>query len=451
MSVAEGARTGPARAFSWSPSFLTFSLALVSLLVGAWAMTWNNLGVDSRSFYAVARVDAAGGDPDNPARLLVEEHRIEAEVGVASGRPSNFPEILYGYPPVMTKAWRLLVPLGDTGFFWINDLVLLGAGVAGLEMLMIALAWRTRWLARAFFVSAPAQMLGLLAGNPSNILLLGYGAAVLLMSRRRFFLGGLALGTAWVKPPIAVPLAAILVLAYPGNRKRAAAGALCGTALFATANLGLAGVARTTHWVQKLTPFLDGLSAHPHLVPGHCCLAGTPALFLDAMPTILALLLGVSIAGGLLAVAWRSRAWREAARHEPLLWLAALSAAALLGAPYIHMNDLVLLALPLLVLASLPLTTLSRVALTAWGLGLELPLAVAVLGRGLVPPAFYDRVSFGLVLSLLVTAAVCMRSRRLSAVALLVLAPAAAGAGVVASDLAGHGGGRGSVDPTPQP
>src|SRR5947209_13721298 len=143
--VRDGAvSTTPAHHMTWKPGPVTYCLLTLSILVSLWVLSWSNLGADSRTFYAVARVDAAGANPYDPVRALQEERKIESEAGSASGRASGYPEILYGYPPILTRAWRLLVPAGDLGFFWVNALLLLGAGLAGLEMLLAAMAWRGR-------------------------------------------------------------------------------------------------------------------------------------------------------------------------------------------------------------------------------------------------------------------------------------------------------------------
>jgi len=59
--------------------------------------------------------------------------------------------------------------------------------------------------------------------------------------------------------------------------------------------------------------------------------------------------------------------------------LGLLAALALVVTPYVHINDLVLEALPVLLLASMPLNWVSRPVLTLWGLGAATPVALAIL------------------------------------------------------------------------
>src|SRR5438309_1442348 len=184
----------------------------------------------------------------------------------------------------MTELWRPLVPLGDRGFYWANCLLVLAAGVAGFEFVLSALRWRNRWLPRLFFLTSPAQVLGLVSGNPSNVLLLGTGAATLLLARQWYFLGGLLLGTAWIKPPVGFPVAVALIIGFPGGRARAAAGALTGTVAFAILNLAVAGPGRIAQWIVSIVPYSQALSPHSQSLPSQCCLASLPAVLFGFMP-----------------------------------------------------------------------------------------------------------------------------------------------------------------------
>ena len=169
------------RSLSWSPGLLTASLLLISVLVSLWLVSpvfWDRLGGDSRAFYAAARLEGTGGDPYNFAQLTAEESRIDAAAGppsAASGYSAN----PYHYPPAMTRAWEAFVPLGDRGFYWSNFAILLALGLLGMELILVALAWRNRWLVRVLLVVSPATTLVLVSGNPSTLLLAAWGGALL--------------------------------------------------------------------------------------------------------------------------------------------------------------------------------------------------------------------------------------------------------------------------------
>jgi hypothetical protein len=251
-------------------------------------------------------------------------------------------------------------------------------------------------------------VLGLVSGNPSNVLLLGSGAATLLLARRRYFLGGLLLGTAWIKPPVGLPVAAALIIGFPGGRVRAAMGAVTGTVAFAVLNLAAAGPGRIAQWMVSLVPYSQALSPHSQSLPSQCCLASLPALLLGFMPVSLAVGVSVLAVGLLLVRVFRHPGWPAAWALEPFLLLAILTAAGLAVTPYIHMNDLVLEALPLLILASLSLTALSRLTLATWGLGPQLPLAVAAVLQLVLPQRGASQFGFGIALSTLTLLAITL-------------------------------------------
>jgi hypothetical protein len=186
--------------------------------------------------------------------------------------------------------------------------------------------------------------------------------------------------------------------AYPGRRFG------LGTAAFAAVNIAVAGAAETARWLGSLFEFTATLDPGQSKVAGQCCLAGLPALLLDRTSLPIAVAAAALFAGALLLVAHR-RGLFGAGRPDSLCGLATLTALALVVTPYVHLNDLVLEALPVLVIASQPLSSLSRVVLVLWGLGSATALAagglVAALGGGGTP-----RVSgFGLALGVLTAVA----------------------------------------------
>jgi hypothetical protein len=216
----------------------------------------------------------------------------------------------------------------------------------------------------------------LFAGNPSTLLLLAWAGAFLAATRGRGLLAGALLATALITPPVGLPVAAALVLAMPGLRARLLQGFAIGTAIFLAANLA-ADFHATGTWAASLFPFAQSLDPHSAQMVQLCCLAGLSAPFLG---------LGLFAAAGIGAVLVAAPiAWlytrgdlTAMSADRPLMLLALLMAAGLALTPYIHLNDLVLEALPLLVLASRPLGILGRGTLVLWGLSLPINLALAV-------------------------------------------------------------------------
>jgi len=244
----------------------------------------------------------------------------------------------------------------------------------------------------------------LVSGNPSTLLLAAWGGALLAASRNRALLAGALLAAGWIKPPVGIPVALALAIAGPASKRLLAAGFGLGTAVFGAANLLIGSPAQTFRWLGSLFEFTATLNPKQATVIGQCCLTGLPALLLDRVSLPVAVLAAGAIAGGLWVVA--TRRGLIGAGPEPLLPLALLTALALIVTPYVHLNDLVLEALPLLVIASQPLNVVSRPVLALWGLGAAAPLTLATLFPQLANAGLPSTVAaFGLLLGLLTSLA----------------------------------------------
>jgi hypothetical protein len=413
------------RSLSWQPRRFTAAVLLVSSLVSLWLFTpvfWDRLGGDSRAFYAAARVDLRGGDPYSFSQLTAEEAAVDAVAGAHPGTTA-YSANPYHYPPLLTRAWEALTPLGDRGFYWVNFGALLLLGLLGLELILAALSWSNRWLARAFFVVSPAMTLVLVSGNPSTLLLAAWGGALLAASRNRALLAGMLLAAGWIKPPVGIPVALALAIAGPASKRLLAAGFGLGTAVFGAANLLIGGPAQSFRWLGSLFEFTATLSPKQATVIGQCCLTGLPALLLDRVSMPVAVLAAGAVAAAILWVAFR-RGFLGATRPDPLLPLALLTALALIVTPYVHLNDLVLEALPLLVIASQPLTLVSRPTLALWGLGAATPLALSALPQVANAGLPSSIAAFGLLLGTLTTVALVAVGRPEATVCATARAPA---------------------------
>lgn len=411
MAVPATANRPDSRTLSWSPGLVTAALLVISVLVSLWLFSpvfWDRLGGDSRVFYAAARLERAGGDPYNFAQLTAEESRISAAAGPLSGG-SAYSAAPYHYPPAMTRAWEALAPLGDRGFYWSNLVILLALGLLGLELILTALSWRSRWLVRVFFVTSPATTLVLVSGNPSTLLLAAWGGTLLAACRNRALLAGSLLAVGWIKPPVGIPVALAVLVAGPASRRILAAGFALGTGVLALVNIVVAGAAETERWWGSLLEFTATLDPGQAKVAGQCCLTGLPALLLDRVSMPLAVLAAAAVAAVILWIAFR-RGVLGTGTPDALMPLALLTALALIVTPYVHLNDLALEALPVLLIASRPLTV-SRPTLALWGLGAASPLALAALPH-FANAGLPSRVaSFGLLLAVLTAVAVVAATR----------------------------------------
>lgn len=76
--------------------------------------------------------------------------------------------------------------------------------------------------------------------------------------------------------------------------------------------------------------------------------------------------------------------------------------------PYLHFNDLVLAAMPLLVVATMPLNVLSRTTLVLWAVASPARLVLSVLLAGIAPRVDYASLpSTGILLITLTFASLC--------------------------------------------
>jgi hypothetical protein len=396
---------------AWRPRLLTAACLVICVIFGVWQLSpifWSEVGNDSRVFYAAATLASRGGNPYDFGQLSVTEAQINAEARSAgSGRDSLSPNE-YHYPPVMTRGWQLLAPLGDGWFFVVNSAILLLAGVIGIELILASLQWRDRWLPRLFFVFSLPMLTVLSSGNPASVMLLGWAGALLASRRGRPVLAGAVLAVCWIKPPVGIPIAAALLLFERDQWRRLLEGLVIGSVVFAAINVMAGGFAGTGAWIQSLFDFTASINAQQSSVIQQRFLAGLSAPFFFLGP-VAATAIALALAAALLLWAHRRRALRRDAPGALPLALAVLTATALAVAPYIHTYDLVLEAVPVLVLAGLPLTPLNRAVLLLWAtapfLNLGVVLAVALITHRLDVPWSYAAGLNALTLAAVVIAA----------------------------------------------
>jgi hypothetical protein len=358
---------------------LTASCLVICVVYAIWQLSpvfWSQAGNDSRVFYAAARLASTGDNPYDFGRLAAVEGQLNAEARAAgNGRDSLSPNE-YHYPPVMTRAFMALAPLGDFGFLVAVSLLALVAGLTGFELILSALDWRGRWLPRLFFVFSLPMLTVLSSGNPATLLLLSWGGALFASRRGRPLLAGMLLAACWIKPPVGVPVAVALLVAERARWRPMLAGLALGTLAVAGACVVAGGVDGTAAWLRSLVDFSATINANQTAVIQQRFLAGLSAPFFFLGPLAAG---GVALALVTGVILWARRGGAfSVARDRAPLGLALLTAAALAVAPYIHTYDLVLMAAPLLVLCGLPLTGLNRAVLLLWALAPVLNLAVVL-------------------------------------------------------------------------
>ena len=398
---------------SWRPRRWTAVLLVISATFAAWTFSpiwWSQVGQDAKVYYAAGSLAQAGGDVYDPGQVFAEEDRLfPAGPGTPGLSHTTFAE-----PPLFVAALDLVAPLPLTRFhlFWLAFSAT--AAVGALVVLLAAMRWRGRALALAFLLTSPPMLLAVFVGNTSTIVLLGWSIALLLWTRQQPALAGTALGViCWLKPSVGMPIAAALVLAGPaadvGPRIRAAGGLILAAAGLLSLDAVVNGTGALARWGGTLIGYASSLSSSRGSTvfsANMSGLAGLPAIWLGSLSTPVSLGLATLVLAAILLVAVRVSDLTAGIRESPTLGLALLQTAALALSPYLHFNDLVLAALPLLVLASRPLNNLSRVTLILWAVASPARLVLSALLARLAPGVNYAVLpSTGIVLITLTFAA----------------------------------------------
>ncbi|HEV1998825.1 MAG TPA: glycosyltransferase 87 family protein [Candidatus Dormibacteraeota bacterium] len=376
------------RAFGWAPGRGTAVCLGFSVVLAAYLFTptwWFEIGADAKVFYAAGQVAASGGDPYQVSQI----NRME-DLDYNRGADVPFGHAPYGYPPLVTALFRAGAALPEVTFYLVSLTILVAAGLAGFEFCLDYLGWQRRALPRAFFLASTPMALDAFVGNPSGILLLASAAGAWLVARGRPLAGGIALSVMSLKPQVGLPIAAAILLgapfaASPGHAVPRAwmltiGGFGAGGALLAGLGIVLVGPSAFAHWMASLAAFGAALG------PGgegsafaQSGLAGLPSLFGGALPLAAAILAPAAV---LFVLSARVLRPGSGALGQPTTAPLALAIAVFLAlSPYLHLNDLVLGALPVLFIASEPQNALTRITLLVWTVGpLAREGAAALLG-----------------------------------------------------------------------
>ena len=407
----------PAAGRGWRPGIGTATVLLVAALFAGWLFTptWSGeRGIDAKDLYAAASLQSHGGNPYDPNQQGAEQDRLfNIPAHVAPGQ-AGYAHAPYGYPPLFTRVLRGALPLGFNGFYLVTLALLLAAGMVGFEAVLRVAGWRERWLARGLFLASAPMALSLFVGNPSPLLLLGWAVALFLARRGRPFVGGLVLTLCLLKIPVGLPAAIALLVAPGSGRLLLASGLAVGSSLLAGLQLLLTGPEATANWVRSLGGYACGLGGGAGSAFSQSGLAGFPALFLDYLPAPVAALFGLLLVAAVLFWAWRRLAG-SAPAIAPNLCVAVILVAAVGATPYLHLNDLVILALPLLLLAQTTPSILGRVTELAWFIGIParlFALAIASVALNLHPTSGSAGIGVVLLLLLLVTLPIATTPRR---------------------------------------
>jgi hypothetical protein len=223
---------------------------------------------------------------------------------------------------------------------WMFGLYLLSA--LGCVLCLRVLGW-TAWLVpTALFLLLPQVVTGAFYGNVIGVVFAGIGGA-LAIARRHPLPAGALLAVAWLKPPVALPLALLIVLFHTGSRRATAAG-------FGIASLALLAVTLVTTGAGSLGIWVSGLLRYSRDMAIQPDVASLAGLYVRWAPT--GVRLGVEALVLLAALALTALVWRlhRAKQMVPVAAVAWLWFVWFLATPYAHFFDEMLLTVAFLTL-----------------------------------------------------------------------------------------------------
>lgn len=338
------ARAARLRAYAYlSPLFLILILWLW-LFYGEGAFHGGPNGkafeADFAMFYTAAQIQKEGGNLYDAHLLYRTEQTMLARDHIPITPLQGIVRV--GNPPLLYWAMRPLTrfPFQPAAYFWLG--LLSCFSLIGFFGLLRYLGWKRWFLPTLMFALMPQVVFGPFYGNIVCLVFAGIGVGLALL-RKYPFLAGTFLVLAWLKPPVALPTVAIILLFHGRERVRAATG-------FAVATVAFFGLtALLTGWNSLMTWAigLGGYSRSIHMSPDVASLAGLYVRLVPDIPRSALQGLCIALAAGLTAFwGWKHRATQE----PPLLVFAWLPFLWFLAAPYAHFFDEVLLTLPVLLL-----------------------------------------------------------------------------------------------------
>jgi hypothetical protein len=324
------------------------SIVAFCVLVGGWAALFlasgslqkgpsaKHFGGDFVLFLSGARVVHAGGNPYDQRVLYRAERRLLERDGV---RPPAFdPYMRVGNPPLL---FWVLEPATSFSFetsvkTWALAMyALLALGFLGC---LVRMGWRRRWLPLVLFLAVPQSIYAAYYGNVDGLVFasLSWSAA---LARRSPVAAGALLTVAWLKPQVALPGAALIMLFLSVRRLRVLVGFVVGSVVGLALTVLTTGAASVAWWLMALGSYSNRLGVQPDI-------ASLSGLYVySASDHIRFVLEGISLLAVALATGfwWWKRESGEAVLGVAWLWLAWF-----LATPFAHFHDEVVLALPLL-------------------------------------------------------------------------------------------------------
>jgi hypothetical protein len=295
---------------------------------------------DFAMFITASQILRQGGNPYDTALLYRTEKAYLSRQGIPITKQRAVVRV--GNPPLLFWAMESLTRLRfqAAAYAWMGLLSLLS--LVGLLGVLRYLGWSRRLLPCLLFALMPQVVSGPFYGNVVCLVFLGVGLTLALL-RTRPFLAGMLLSLTLLKPPVALPIALLILLFHPKQRKRMAAGLASATAVLLGLTILLTGWRTLPEWGHALVGYSRDISSSPDIAS----LAGLYVrLVSPGSRSVLQLVcLGAAL---VVTVSW---AWKyRGAQETPLLAVSWLWFIWFLATPYAHFFDEILLSVPVLIL-----------------------------------------------------------------------------------------------------
>ena len=302
------------------------------------AMSPKLRGLDLVSFWVPGKV-LDDGHPE----LMYDPKQLKAEFKAL--HPSKPPGYPVGYPPPVYQL--AAIPQPSLAYLpavkaMTYLVALAGAAAGALSVLAVrvpdAMPRREEWRlwALGLGIGFPGTVSAVISGQLGGWWSLSMAAALTLRARAKPFLGGLFLGLLWMKPTLALPVAAGLLLL---GEWALLGGMIGGGAVVLAASLAADGLAPWQAYLARMLDtdkILDDFWIYRHRQFTARSLAGTLVWVKEWREPI------GWVAGALAAVGTALLAWRTRGATEPLhrdLVVGAVLAAALFAGPHMFEYD----------------------------------------------------------------------------------------------------------------
>jgi hypothetical protein len=297
-------------------------------------------GADFGMFSGAAKAMALGLNPYIPDVLYRTEKALMHSQGLLI--TGHVGLVRVGNPPTFFWALQPLTRLSfqPVALFWILGMWAL-AGL-GLLATLHYFDWRHKVVPCVLLLASPQVLTGVIVGNVVPVVLAATAGA-LLLEKRHPFNAGVVLTLIWLKPQIGLPATLLIVAFHSYRPRRILAGFCAGTLGALVFTLGASGWNSIVHWIQGLQGYSDSISSQIYVTS----LAGT---YFEWAPPLLRLFFAaaaVAAAGGLTAWWWRRSRGKLPLPVERVAWL---WFGWFLATPYAHIDDELILAIPLIAL-----------------------------------------------------------------------------------------------------